>query len=322
MSGDEPPTFKTCSEVNADCPVEATPYADYLSTPANVLFLIAFLLPFLINVINGLRGRMWSYTFWLGLAFVFEIIGYLGRILVSRRPWSMFGFAVGFLFLLLGPTLMAAAISVTFKHIVVWYGPKWSVIKPSLLPWIFVGTDFLSILIQLIGGAATTSANTGEEDNESLRKIGEAVTVGGVSFQIANMVICAGLMLFYAWRRKRDLAKERRSPKSDWNPGYPTGHAAAAGYNADEMQQIPIGGPDQRFNGYNQQWQNPGYPTPGYQQQQAPVSRPENSRNGASLKEAKRAKLFCYALGASYGLIIIRCIYRYVLHHLFTHPIQ
>lgn len=194
------PTYDTCDEVSDLCPVEATIYGAELSKGAAVFFGIAFLTCFIVQIYFGIRARTWSFLIWLGLGTIFECLGYLARFSLARNPWSLNSFIVQYLTLLLAPTLVAAAISVTFKSIVIWYGKQWSVLRPALYPWVFVGTDFLSIFIQIVGGGATAAATTGNA-GEGVRKLGEALVIGGVAFQVANMMLCGGLMLTYTKRR-------------------------------------------------------------------------------------------------------------------------
>lgn len=195
------PTYSTCEEVSELCPVEATIYGGALSQPAAVFFGVAFFICLLAQIYFGIRARTWSFSIWLALGTIFEVAGYLSRFNLARNPWSLNSFIIQYIALLLAPTLVAAAISVTFKSVVIWYGKQWSVIRPALYPWVFVGTDFLSILIQVLGGGATATATTGNA-GEGVRKLGEGLVIGGVSFQVANMLCCGGLMLTYVKRRK------------------------------------------------------------------------------------------------------------------------
>lgn len=198
------PTYDTCDEVSDRCPVEFTVYGTDLSKGAAAFFGIAFLICLLAQIYFGIRARTWSFMLWLGIGTVCEGIGYLARFGLARNPWVLNYFIVQYLTLLLAPTLVAAAISVTFKSIVLWYGKQWSALRPVLYPWIFVGTDFLSIFIQIVGGGATAAATVGDA-GEGVAKLGEALVIGGVAFQVANMLCCGGLMLLYVRRRKNSI---------------------------------------------------------------------------------------------------------------------
>ncbi|KAF4446137.1 hypothetical protein F53441_10200 [Fusarium austroafricanum] len=215
------PNYDDCDEVSKRCPVEYTVYQDYLSQPASAFFAITFAILLLIQLVQGIRAKTWSYMFWLGIGTIFEVAGHAGRFLLGKNPWRMNAFIVQYITLLLAPTLVAAAISVTFKHLVVWYGAKWSFLKPRLYPLVFVGTDFISIFIQIIGGGLTAMQSMGK-GSETTKKLGEGLVIGGVAFQVANMLCCGSLMLIYARRRKN--AMKRRDPLMDNAPDmYMTG---------------------------------------------------------------------------------------------------
>ena len=198
------PNYDNCDEISDKCPVEYTIYGEYLSDGAAAFFAVAFALLLIAQIFQGFKARTWSYMIWLGIGTILEILGHIGRFGLAKDPWSQNLFIVSYITLLLAPTLVAAAISVTFKHIVIWYGAKWSLIKPRLYPLVFVGTDFISILIQVIGGGLTALETVGK-GNKTTNKLGEILVIGGVSFQVANMLCCGTLMLIYARRRSQSL---------------------------------------------------------------------------------------------------------------------
>ncbi|KAK1997108.1 RTA1 like protein [Colletotrichum falcatum] len=207
------PSYDTCDEVTDRCPVELTVYGTYLSKPAATFFGIAFLGCAVFQLYFGIRSRTWGFIIWLGIGTILEGLGYWARTKLADNPWELDAFVQQYLALLLAPTLVAAAISITFKHLVIWYGAQWSVLRPSLYPWVFVGSDFLSIVIQVAGGSITAAKTSGTGD-ENMARLGERLVVGGVAFQVANMVCCGMLMLVYIARRKSALSSgaRRRSP--------------------------------------------------------------------------------------------------------------
>ncbi|TDZ14834.1 Uncharacterized protein Cob_v012217 [Colletotrichum orbiculare MAFF 240422] len=133
---------------------------------------------------------------WLGIGTTFDILGYWGRIKLAENLWSLNAFVQQSLTLLPAPMLVAAAGSVTFKHIVNRYGPRWSILRPFLYAWVFVGTEFLSIFIQIVGGGWTTASAAGG-GNETMAKFGEKLVIGGVAFQVVNIAMCRGPMSAY-----------------------------------------------------------------------------------------------------------------------------
>lgn len=204
------PTYDTCDEVSELCPVEASTYGDYFTLGACAFFVGIYGTLLVAQAYLGWRSKAWAFVAWLAAGTAFELMGYASRIYMSFDPWSFEGLVINSMMLVLGPTLTAAAISVTFKHLVLWYGPEWSLIRPSLYPWVFVGTDFISIVIQGTGGGISAIAN-GMEDGRDLYDVGSGMLVAGVSFQVANMVLCGGLMMIYVWRRKRAVTQKTDS---------------------------------------------------------------------------------------------------------------
>lgn len=218
-----PPTYDNCDDLSDRCNVEFTVLGSPISMALTIVFAALFILLLLIQFWQGIRGKVWSYTIWLSLGTILEIIGYGGRAILSKNPWILNAYIIQFLALLLAPTLVAAAISVTFKHLVIWYGAKWSLLRPTLYPWVFVGTDFISIFVQIVGGGII-AINTSSEGEGPPRELGEGLVIGGVVFQVANMVCCAGLMLIYSRRRSvalRNMAGDTAAEPS--LPAYTSG---------------------------------------------------------------------------------------------------
>jgi hypothetical protein len=186
------PSFNNCDQVNALCPVEASTYGDFFNLGACIFFTVFYAILLIYTTIIGIRGRTWTFTTFLGIGIVLELMGYAARIAMSPigTVWNYGAFVIQLVMLILAPTLVAAAISVTFKWIVIQKGVKYSILRPNLYPWIFVGTDFLSIIIQAIGGAISATA-TGGETNTKLLDVGSDLLVAGVAFQVRLVLFLA-----------------------------------------------------------------------------------------------------------------------------------
>ncbi|KAM5357029.1 hypothetical protein ACJZ2D_016689 [Fusarium nematophilum] len=271
--------YDNCTEVSELCPIETTATGSVLSFGAAIFFISSFSLLLLLQAYFGIKARTWSFMTWFGIGTSLEILGHLARARLSRNPWSATSHVAQFMALLLAPTFIAAAISVTFKHLVIWYGPQWSVLRPSLYPWVFVGTEFLTIVMQFIGAFAMAAGATGG-GNRMLSKLSEAMIVGGVAFQVVNMAICAALMLIYVKRRKGATKNGLELLEPD-SASSNTPFASVPG-----PESIPMRGGGKAGMGMT------------------------SSRAEASTAEARSARIFVYAVGIAYPAIIIRCAYR------------
>ncbi|KAH6662430.1 RTA1-like protein [Plectosphaerella plurivora] len=207
MSDDEyeNPSYFNCDNVSERCPVELTIYGDYFTQGACIFFVVAYGINLIAQGYFGWRLKSWGFVSCLAAGAILEFMGYVGRTVLSENPWNFGAFVIQNLMLVLGPTIVAAAISVTFKHLVIWYGSQWSLIRPKLYPWVFVGTDVVSLLVQMAGGGVAAMA-TGDTD-PAMMNLGNNLMLAGVAFQLVNMVFCGGLILTYAWRRRQNKTK-------------------------------------------------------------------------------------------------------------------
>ncbi|KAF5543311.1 parasitic phase-specific PSP-1 [Fusarium mexicanum] len=190
-----------CTKITPECPLEYTTYGYYPNLGGNVFFLLFFLSLFVAQVYLGMRCKTWSYTAALATGTLFEALGYVGRLMLHQNPWSSGGFIIQMLFLIVGPCFVAAAIYLTLKHFIIYCGPEHSPLKPNYYPWIFVGCDAGSIVIQAVGGGVASAGTGGGKD--SVAELGNHIMVAGIVFQVVTMGLCGCLLAFYIFRYQR-----------------------------------------------------------------------------------------------------------------------
>lgn len=105
--------------------------------------------------------------------------------------------------LFIGPSFVSAAISVVFKHIILYCGQQHSKLKAKWYPYVFIGTDFACILVQVAGGAISSLATTGDGNNQALLDAGSGLLIAGVAAQVVNMVGCGAIILHFIWSYRR-----------------------------------------------------------------------------------------------------------------------
>ncbi|KAL9098774.1 MAG: hypothetical protein Q9163_005623 [Psora crenata] len=76
----------------AVCPVSFSVYQYRPSLPANSIFIALFGLALIIHVAQGMIWRTWVFTFAMFWGCVAELIGYGGRIMLWKNPFSFTGF--------------------------------------------------------------------------------------------------------------------------------------------------------------------------------------------------------------------------------------
>jgi hypothetical protein len=201
------PNSDTCSAVTDQCPVSATVYGYAPNLPGNILFAVWFGVIFVIGLGFGIRSKAWTFTLALGIGTGGEMLGYIGRLWMHQNAWSSGAFQMQICCLILGPTFLAACIYLTLKHLVLHFGTEHSYLKASLYPWIFVGCDIVSILLQAIGGGVAASAIR----KRAVADTGNALMIAGIGFQVLTMTMCGLLAAIYFFRYK----KSNRPASSD-----------------------------------------------------------------------------------------------------------
>ncbi|KAK2745700.1 hypothetical protein FQN57_003597 [Myotisia sp. PD_48] len=207
--------FSHCTEVTPGCPVEATTYG-YTPHLAGNIFLSAFFGVLALAQLGfGVYRRTWTFLIALFLACALECIGYIGRILMNDNPWSESAFKIQIVCLILAPSLLAAGIYLTLKHIVLYVGPEFSRLKPALYTWIFIGCDIGSLVLQSVGGGVAAAAG---RSKRTLLDVGNNIIITGIAFQVATMAVCGLLALefcFRVYRSRGSFAPKDSSLKSD-----------------------------------------------------------------------------------------------------------
>lgn len=203
------PSYRTCKKVSPECPLAATTYGYYPELGPNAFFLAFFALLFIVSLGVGIRSKTWTYTLALAGGTLLEGLGYLGRIMMHQNPWNKQGFEMQICCLVLAPSFVAAAIYLTLKHFVLYCGPKYSLLKARLYPWVFVGCDFASIVLQALGGGVAASGGT--KDDIKIVNVGNNLIVTGIAFQVATMAVCGVLVVVYLWRYRKARAERQAS---------------------------------------------------------------------------------------------------------------
>lgn len=199
--------YQLCDAVSPDCPVTATLYGYAPNLGANAFFAALFGLLLIAQLIIGTWKRTWTFMLAVGLGVFGEMVGYIGRLIMYNNPWSNSGFEMQICCLVLAPSFLAAGIYLSLKHMVLYCGPEYSRLKAKWYPWIFVGSDLASIIVQAIGGGVAASAKDGA--NKTLLSAGDALIIAGIALQCVTMFICGSIVLDFFLRRKKTIAQSK-----------------------------------------------------------------------------------------------------------------
>ncbi|KAN0122999.1 hypothetical protein V8E51_001325 [Hyaloscypha variabilis] len=103
-------------------------YAPSLS--ANEIFLAAFSLSAVVQLIQGVAWKTWGFMIAFVLGSLCEVIGYSGRLMLHSNPWNYAGLVIQMFCLIVEPIFYSANISIcvtcvtsrTQDHVEAWSG--------------------------------------------------------------------------------------------------------------------------------------------------------------------------------------------------------
>ncbi|KAL2823809.1 RTA1 like protein-domain-containing protein [Aspergillus cavernicola] len=149
------------------------------SQAAAALFVALFFLTTLYHVYQIWRGRSW-YFIAFAIGGVFQIIGYICRIIAHGNKESVPIYSIQAILILLAPPLYAASIYMVLGRLVTFLrAENLSVVSVRWMTKIFVTGDVIAFLMQAAGGGIMSSGTIESYD------LGENITVGGLAVQLA-----------------------------------------------------------------------------------------------------------------------------------------
>ncbi|KAK1144135.1 hypothetical protein N8T08_005797 [Aspergillus melleus] len=148
------------------------------SLAAAILFIVLFVLITAYHLYQVIRAKCWYFLIFV-VGGVFQIIGYICRVLAHSDKENVPIYAIQTLLILLAPPLYAASIYMTLGRLIRYLNAEHlSVVPVKWLTRIFVTGDVLSFLMQASGGGIMASGTI------SAMNTGENVTIGGLCVQL------------------------------------------------------------------------------------------------------------------------------------------
>ncbi|KAL2860687.1 RTA1 domain-containing protein [Aspergillus lucknowensis] len=181
-----------CTAVTRKCPVEGTIYGYSPNLVASVVFCALFSACCIIQLVQMLKWRLWSFGIALILGASSETAGYIGRILLHKNPYDSTGFEIQICTLTMGPAFWSAAIYLTLKHEVDVLGHEFSLLKPKWYPYIFVTCDLISLTLQGAGGGLAATADTPHGS-----AVGSDVMLAGIIWQVITLTVFVVISLHF-----------------------------------------------------------------------------------------------------------------------------
>ncbi|ERT00407.1 RTA1 domain protein [Sporothrix schenckii 1099-18] len=187
--------------------------------PGAIVFVVLFALMTALHGTRMVRHRMW-FCIPFVIGGVFEIIGYLGRVLAYDQTGELIPYVLQSVFLLLAPVFFAATLYMTLGRVVLYTmntvndaahahhsvhavvaASSLSLLPPHWTTRVFVAADVVSFFIQAGGAGILVQAHSA-----SSSKTGQNVIVGGLVFQLVAFAVFVLSALVFDVRSRRHQA--------------------------------------------------------------------------------------------------------------------
>ncbi|KAL9058073.1 MAG: hypothetical protein Q9162_001935 [Coniocarpon cinnabarinum] len=171
------------------------------SVAGNGVYLLIFALILLFQLIFGIRYKTWGFLTGMGIGVFGEVVGYGGRIWMHYSIFKQNPFLVYLIPLTIAPAFLTAGIYLALGRVIKVYGDRFSLLPAGTYAVVFVGCDFISLLLQAAGGAITSIADPGSSTQDT----GVNTMIGGLSFQVASLALFMLLAGYFFWNVRRNF---------------------------------------------------------------------------------------------------------------------
>lgn len=132
-----------------------------------------------------------------------ELIGWASRTYAANCPYNSDAFLAQEVTLIIAPVFFSAALYVQLGLLIIDLGRESSILSAKWYTIVFCTCDVISLIVQAVGGAQASTADTDAEENT-----GTHIMVAGIAFQLFTMSLFGLLLGDFARRvssRRRGL---------------------------------------------------------------------------------------------------------------------
>lgn len=182
-------------------------FSPYGYTPTGwvcVTFIILFVVLGCVHTALGVKFKYWIAFPTLIFGCLLEIIGWAGRYWSNQNVLYNPPFLMQIITLIIAPVFFSAWCYTILGMSISTLGQQYSFLRPKWYIIIFVTCDFISLILQAVGGGWAASVDP------PTPKMPTNIMVGGIIFQLVSMIAFAGLGVDFMQRAMRRRAYRGR----------------------------------------------------------------------------------------------------------------
>ncbi|ETN37563.1 uncharacterized protein HMPREF1541_07185 [Cyphellophora europaea CBS 101466] len=152
------------------------------------------------------RHRTWYFST-VVVGTLMEIVGYVFRILASKRnPYSVAYFVGQYFCIVVAPVFYSAAIYTLISVMINRVGKQYSPLPPKLILWVFILCDVVATVIQITGAGLVGSAYSNGKDPN----IPNNILLAGLAFQVFSFALFIACFVWFVSKAWKVLSRDLR----------------------------------------------------------------------------------------------------------------
>ncbi|GAA6011469.1 hypothetical protein JCM11491_002797 [Sporobolomyces phaffii] len=180
-------------------------YSQYGYIPSvsyGAIFIAIFAITLLIHTAQIVVSRKMRFMVCMSLGCLGELIGWIFRLLSHWTPENKDEYVGQIAILVIAPTFFSAALYMALGIIIQLVAPQHSLLSAKWFKILFIVADFISLVVQGVGGGIAGSAIT-QPDLD----LGSNIMLGGIAFQLAVMLIYVSYGVYWAYKARHEIAQ-------------------------------------------------------------------------------------------------------------------
>ncbi|SMQ46575.1 unnamed protein product [Zymoseptoria tritici ST99CH_3D7] len=167
----------------------------------NLFYAILFGVFILPQVFLGVKYKTWGYMVGMVTGLAVEVIGYVGRVLLNDNWFNNDAFLMYLIALTIAPVFVTAAIYICLTRIIIMYGEHLSFFRPRTIAIAFMSSDFISLVLQAVGGAIAETADDGSDTKQT----GVDIMIAGLLLQAISLVVFSAVWAHFHISLRRGI---------------------------------------------------------------------------------------------------------------------
>ena len=173
----------------------------------NALYMALLIILFIVQLFLCVRYKTFGFLIGMFGGLALEILGYGGRVWLHNNIFNFNAFLLYLIPLTIGPAFLSGSIYICLGRIVNINGAHLSRFSAKTYAIVFISSDILALVLQAVGGALASEANTPSQTN-----IGVNVMIAGLAYQVFSLLLFLVLWGDFVLRARK-VGEDQKNPQ-------------------------------------------------------------------------------------------------------------